>query len=35
LGFKAHVRVSSSVNHKWGLLSRRVYCVVVLELACG
>jgi hypothetical protein len=35
LGFKAHARVSSGVDHEGGLLSRRVYRVVVLELACG
>jgi hypothetical protein len=35
LGFKAHARVSSGVDHEGGLLSRRVYRVVLLELTCG
>jgi hypothetical protein len=35
LGFKAHARVSSGVDHERGLLSQRVYRVVVLELTCG
>jgi hypothetical protein len=33
LGLKAHVRVSSSVEHKGGLLSQQVLTVVVVELA--
>jgi hypothetical protein len=35
LGLKAHVRVSSGVNHEGGLLSRRVLTVVVEELTLG
>jgi hypothetical protein len=35
LGFKAHVRVSSGVDHEGGLLSQRVLSVVIEELAYG
>jgi hypothetical protein len=35
LELEAHARVSSGVDHEWGLLSRRVLAVVVLELTCG
>jgi hypothetical protein len=35
LGFKAHARVVSSVDHEGGLLSRQVYTVVIVELALG
>ena len=30
--FKTHSGVSPRIKHEWGLLSRRVYVVVVLEL---
>jgi hypothetical protein len=33
LWFKAHARVSSGVEHEEGLLGRRVYAVIVVELA--
>jgi hypothetical protein len=33
LWFKAHARVSSGVDHEGGLLSRRVYTVIVVKLA--